>query len=104
MACPYCSFDSISSIKAAVLGPSRLFGNHIAAGQEKGTEMADRQFAIYSVDDESLNFYRYGRIPVVGTEFAGKHVRRSSKILTIIAGQLTQSLVALPVFPLQMAG
>lgn len=51
--------------------------------------MADRQFAIYSVDDESLNFYRYGRIPVVGTEFAG---------------QLTQSLVALPVFPLQMAG
>lgn len=76
MACPYCSFDSISSIKAAVLGPSRLFGNHIAAGQEKGTEMADRQFAIYSVDDESLNFYRYGRIPVVGTEFAGKHVTK----------------------------
>lgn len=38
--------------------------------------MADRQFAIYSVDDESLNFYRYGRIPVVGTEFAGKHVTK----------------------------
>ena len=50
--------------------------------------MADRQFAIYSVDDESLNFYRYGRIPVVGTEFAGKHVTKVNT-LTIIVGQLT---------------
>lgn len=38
--------------------------------------MADRQFAVYSVDDESLNFYRYGRIPVLGTEFAGKRVTK----------------------------
>lgn len=38
--------------------------------------MADRQFAVYSVDDESLTFYRYGRIPVLGTEFAGKHVTK----------------------------
>lgn len=38
--------------------------------------MADRQFAIYSAEDDSLAFYRYGHIPVVGTEFAGKHVTK----------------------------
>lgn len=74
--CPYRSSEAISTIDSAVLRPSRLSGNHIAAGREKGTEMADRQFAIYSADDESLTFYRYGRIPVVGTEFAGKHVTK----------------------------
>lgn len=77
MACPFRSSETISTIDSAVLRPSRLLGNHIAAGREKGIEMADRQFAIYSVDDESLTFYRYGRIPVLGTEFAGKHVTKA---------------------------
>ena len=76
MACPYRSSETISSIDSAVSRLSRLSGNYIAAVQEKGTEMTDRQFAIYSVDDESLTFYRYGRIPVVGTEFAGKHATK----------------------------
>lgn len=76
MACPYRSSETISTIDSAVSRPSRLSGNHIAVGREKGIEMADRQFAVYSVDDESLTFYRYGRIPVLGTEFAGKHVTK----------------------------
>lgn len=76
MACPYRSSETISTIDSAVLRPSRLLGNHIAVGREKGIEMADRQFAVYSVDDESLTFYRYGHIPMVGTEFAGKHVTK----------------------------
>lgn len=76
MACPFRSSETISTIDSAVSRPSRLSGNHIAVGREKGIEMADRQFAVYSVDDESLTFYRYGRIPVLGTEFAGKHVTK----------------------------
>lgn len=76
MACPYRSSETISTIDSTVLRPSRLLGNHIAAGREKGIEMADRQFAIYSAEDDSLAFYRYGHIPVVGTEFAGKHVTK----------------------------
>lgn len=76
MACPYRSSETISTIDSTVLRPSRLLDNHIAAGREKGIEMADRQFAIYSAEDDSLAFYRYGHIPVVGTEFAGKHVTK----------------------------
>jgi len=56
MACPYRSSETISTIDSAVSRLSRLLGNHIAAGQEKGTEMADRQFAIYSAEDDSLAF------------------------------------------------